>query len=139
MIVINHFWEACGCFLCFSKSCISSCMELEGISTDCAALLLLLYFRLTSFHLESMSVALLFSQGCDFGQLWVGDAPLLELEKIPLLISSWSPSHPPHLFMQQQPQLMSSSFIDMSSVAYLRFEPKKIMSPIKPVSCLASI
>lgn len=41
--------------------CISSCVELEGISTDCVVLLLLLHFRLTSFHLESVSVALLFS------------------------------------------------------------------------------
>lgn len=46
-------------------------MELEGISTDCLVLLLLLYFRLTSFHLESVSVALLFRRECssqDFGQ-----------------------------------------------------------------------
>lgn len=54
-----------GCFLlvfCFRRICISSCTELEGISSDCALLLLLLYFRLTCFHLESVSVALLFSQ-----------------------------------------------------------------------------
>lgn len=54
-----------GCFLlvfCFWRICISSCTELEGIFCDCALLLLLLYFRLTCFHLESVSVALLFSQ-----------------------------------------------------------------------------
>lgn len=46
--------------LCFWRMCSSSCVELGGIPTDCLVLLLLLYFRLTSFHLESVSVALLF-------------------------------------------------------------------------------
>lgn len=59
MIVKESFFGEDGGY--FQRMCISSCVELEGISTDCLVLLLLLYFRLTSFHLESVSVALLFS------------------------------------------------------------------------------
>lgn len=58
-------------------------LQLHGAGRDFLltgeVLLLLLYFRLTSFHLECVSVVLLFSQECssqqhcDFGQLRVGE------------------------------------------------------------------
>lgn len=99
---------------CLWKICTSSCVELEGISTDCVVLLLLLYFRLTSFHLESVSVALLFStegsyQDGEFGWWSVGGghASAVSPTTNPVWIPSWSRSHP----SPQQQQMGSAAYL----------------------------
>lgn len=127
-----------GCFLlvfCFWRICVSSCTELEGIFCDCALLLLLLYFRLTCFHLESVSVALLFSQERSTPRLRLraqlravwggGNAALLCPRNNTLLISSRSPSL---LRPVRRQQLQLISFIDVFCCIFQAWTTKKCSS-----------
>lgn len=80
----------------FWRMYISSCVELGGIRTDCLVSLLLLYFRLTSFHLESVSVALLFRRATPPPTLQHGDFGSVEGEE----------ESPHHYFYQQTKHIL---------------------------------